>query len=114
MNNEILIYEGEGKTIEVQLDTYADTVWLNRLQLAELFDRDVKTIGKHVNNVFREGELEETSTVAKFATVQTEGERQVAHYNLDILASYMLAFVAISSYFFKEHFQAFIKILAAT
>tara|TARA_R110002095_G_scaffold206127_3_gene189897 strand:+ start:2252 stop:3241 length:990 start_codon:yes stop_codon:yes gene_type:complete len=91
MNNEILIYEGEGKTIEVQLDTHADTVWLNRLQLAELFDRDVKTIGKHVNNVFREGELEETSTVAKFATVQTEGERQVerqvAHYNLDVVIS---------------------------
>ncbi len=45
--------------------------------MAELFGRDVKTIGKHVNNVFREGELEESATVAKFATVQLEGQRQV-------------------------------------
>ncbi|MFT7388618.1 MAG: death-on-curing family protein [Candidatus Endobugula sp.] len=91
MNKEILIYEDEGKTIEVQLDTHADTVWLNRLQLAELFGRDVKTIGKHVNNVFREKELDPSSTVANFATVQTEGERQVerhvAHYNLDVIIS---------------------------
>ncbi len=91
MNSNILIYQRENKDIEVRLDSEADTVWLNRLQLAELFGRDVKTIGKHVNNVFREGELDEASTIAKFATVQTEGERkvtrQVAHYNLDVIIS---------------------------
>jgi hypothetical protein len=57
--------------IEVRLDE--DTVWLNRNQLATLFGRDVKTIGKHINNVFSEGELNKASTVANFATVQNEG-----------------------------------------
>lgn len=91
MSNEILIYQGESQSIEVQLDTDSDTVWLNRLQLAELFGRDVKTIGKHVNNVFRDKELDKAATVAKFATVQNEGgrqvERQVEHYNLDVIIS---------------------------
>ena len=63
--------------------------WLTRAQMADLFDRDVKTIGKHINNALKE-ELD-NSTVAKFATVQTEGgrtvERQVEHYNLDIIIS---------------------------
>ena len=62
-----------------------ETVWLNREQLAELFDRDVKTIGKHINNALKE-ELD-NSTVAKFATVQTECNRKVTrdieYYNLD-------------------------------
>lgn len=63
--------------------------WLTRAQMADLFDRDVKTIGKHINNALKE-ELD-NSTVAKFATVQTEGgrtvERQVEHYNLDMIIS---------------------------
>jgi hypothetical protein len=71
--NDILIYETEDKQVEVQLAQ--ETVWLNRHQLAELFDRDIKTIGKHINNVFRKGELVKDSTVAKFATVQTEGDQ---------------------------------------
>lgn len=68
-----------------------ETVWLNRQQISSLFDRDVKTIGNHINNVFSEGELIEKATVAKFATVQKEGdrkvERQVEHYNLDVIIS---------------------------
>jgi death-on-curing family protein len=68
-----------------------DTVLLNRQQLAILFDRDVKTIGKHINNVYREGELTQISTVAKFATVQKEGERTIErtieYYNLDVIIS---------------------------
>ena len=63
--------------------------WLTRAQMADLFDRDVKTIGKHINNALKE-ELD-NSTVSKFATVQTEGgrtvERQVEHYNLDMIIS---------------------------
>ena len=91
MSNEILIYELSDKTIEVQLDGVKETVWLNRQQMADLFGRDVKTIGKHVNNVFSEAELDKSGTVAKFATVQTEGtrqvERRVEHYNLDVIIS---------------------------
>ena len=68
-----------------------DSVWLNRQQLSALFDRNVKTLGKHINNVFKEGELDKKATVAKFVTVQMEGdrsvERQVEHYNLDVIIS---------------------------
>ena len=85
----ILIYETADRQVEVRLAQ--ETVWLNRQQMAELFGRDVKTIGKHVNNVFREGELDKAATVAKFATVQTEGgrevTRQVEYYNLDVIIS---------------------------
>ncbi len=59
--------------------------------MSELFDRDIKTIGKHIGNVFKEGELEKASTVAKFATVQNECgrqiERQIEYYNLDVIIS---------------------------
>lgn len=87
---EIIIYQtSDGLTnLDVKLEN--DTVWLNRQQMAELFDRDIKTIGKHINNALNE-ELEDISTVAKFATVQTEGsrlvERQVEHYNLYMILS---------------------------
>lgn len=90
-DKQIEIFQsGDGQArIEVRLE--GDTVWLNRQQLAELFGRDVKTVGKHLSNVFREGELNAGATVAKFATVQKEGdryvERQVEHYNLDVIIS---------------------------
>ena len=68
MKNEIVIYRPNeiAEHIEVRFDE--DTVWLNRQQIAVLFGRDVKTIGKHINNVFSEGELEREVAVAKFAT----------------------------------------------
>lgn len=66
--SEMVVYnDGE---IELKAPLENETVWLNRNQISNLFDRDVKTIGKHINNVFKEGELEKASTVAKFATVQ--------------------------------------------
>lgn len=68
----------------------AETVWLNRQQMALLFNRDVKTIGKHINNALAE-ELQGFPTVAKFATVQKEGERvvtrNVEYYSLDMVLS---------------------------
>ena len=89
--NQIEIYQTAEQSIEVRLDDTQDTVWLNRQQLAALFGRDVKTVGKHLSNVFKEDELVKEATVAKFATVQTEGkrsvERQVEHYNLDVIIS---------------------------
>lgn len=88
MENLVLYQNGE---IELKVSVENETVWLNRQQLSELFDRDVKTIGKHINNVFKEGELEKDSTVAKFAIVQNEGGREVAreieYYNLDVIIS---------------------------
>lgn len=86
--NEIVLFENQGVKLEVNLKD--ETVWLNRQQLAILFDRDVKTIGKHINNALKE-ELKDIPTVAKFATVQKEGEREVSrtieYYNLDMILS---------------------------
>ena len=66
MNSHIEMYQsGE---IEIEVSVNHETVWLNRLQLSELFGRDVKTIGKHIWNVFKEKELEKIAVVANFAT----------------------------------------------
>ena len=85
--NEIVIFENDGIKLEVNMRE--DTVWLNRKQLAKLFGRDVKTIGKSINEALKE-ELD-NSTVAKFATVQKEGKREVTrdieYYNLDMIIS---------------------------
>ncbi|MBP5612714.1 MAG: virulence RhuM family protein [Bacteroidales bacterium] len=88
-NSEIIIYQPDADVkLEVRLN--GETVWLNRQQMAVLFDRDVKTIGKHVNNALAE-ELKGFATVAKFATVQQEGNRLVTrdteYYNLDVILS---------------------------
>ncbi len=87
--NEIVLFETEDKEIKLNVTVVQDTVWLNRNQMAELFDRDVKTIGKHINNALKE-ELD-ISTVAKFAIVQNEGgrdvERDIDHYNLEMVIS---------------------------
>ena len=86
--NEIILFENQGVKLEVNLKD--ETVWLNRQQLSELFGRDIKTIGKHINNALNE-ELKDMTTVAKFATVQKEGNREVTrdieYYNLDMILS---------------------------
>lgn len=87
----ILIYQNTDGNIKLDVHLQDDSVWVNRQQMAVLFNRDVKTIGKHINNVFAEGELEKSSTVANFAIVQKEGdrevERQIEYYNLDVIIS---------------------------
>ena len=88
-HGEIVVYQPDEVTrLEVRLEY--ETVWLNRSQLALLFGRDVKTIGKHVNNALKE-ELKYFPTIAKFATVQKEGgrlvEREIEYYNLDMVIS---------------------------
>jgi hypothetical protein len=91
MKNEIVLYQSNELPERIEVRIEEETVWLNRQQLAVLFGRDVKTIGKHINNVFSEGELIKASTVANFATVQNEGERrverQIEYYNLDVIIS---------------------------
>ena len=88
MENQIEIYKSSDNAIELQVSLDNDTVWLNRNQLAMLFDRDIKTIGKHINNVFLEGELSKKAVVANFATTAIDGKTyQVDHYNLDVIIS---------------------------
>jgi hypothetical protein len=85
---EIVIYKEFDRTefqIEVRVEN--DTVWLNRNQIAILFDRDVKTIGKHIANALKQ-ELNSFSVIANFATTATDGKvYQVDHYNLDMIIS---------------------------
>lgn len=89
MNNEIIKFVNGDLQINVTVSPNEETVWLNRNQLASLFDRDVKTISKHINNALKE-ELD-SWTVAKFATVQKEGsrniKREINYYNLDMIIS---------------------------
>ena len=91
MKNEIILFENQDVKLEVNMKD--ETVWLNRNQMSELFDRDVKTIGKHINNALKE-ELENQVVVAKFATTTQhgaiEGKTQThmtEYYNLDVIIS---------------------------
>ena len=85
--NEIVIFETEDKRISMPVMVENESVWLNRNQMAELFDRDVKTIGKHIINALHE-ELEGDSVVANFATTASDGKTySVEHYNLDVIIS---------------------------
>jgi hypothetical protein len=94
LKNEIILYRPDelAEHIEVRIDE--ETVWLNRQQIAKLFGRDVKTIGKHINNVFAEGELIRNVVVANFAITTQHGAIpgktqtvSVEHYNLDVIIS---------------------------
>lgn len=89
--SNVVIYRAEDghAKLEVQLDQ--ETVWLNLNQMAELFDRDKSVISRHLNTIFKSGELSREATVAKNATVQTEGGRDVMrsidYFNLDVIIS---------------------------
>ena len=90
--NEIILYRpNDAISLEVRLEN--ETVWLNRQQIAELFGRDIKTIGKHINNALKE-ELANFLVVANFATTKKYGRREgftqvveVEYYNLDVILS---------------------------
>lgn len=85
--SEVVVFEDGDNGINVHVRLDGDTVWLSRDQLAVLFERDIKTIGKHVNNVLLDGELDNT-VVAKFATTVNDGKTyQVEHYSLDMIIS---------------------------
>lgn len=83
----IIMYISEDNTISLDVKLENDTVWLNRLQMSVLFDRDIKTIGKHITNALKE-ELEGLPVVAKFATTASDGKiYQVEHYNVEMVTS---------------------------
>lgn len=94
MKNEIILYQSDALASHLEVRIEEDTVWLNRQQIATLFGRDVKTIGKHINNIFSEGELEKAVVVANFATTTQHGAIKgklqiisVEYYNLDVIIS---------------------------
>jgi len=81
MKNEIVLFETQDKSIVLPVMVEQETVWLNRSQMAELFGRDVKTIGKYINNALKE-EVD-FSIVAKIATVQVEGDLTLIRIKLE-------------------------------
>ena len=88
---QFLVYQTEDGKLRIDVRFEGETVWLSLNQLADLFQRDKSVISRHIKNVFEEGELSPASTVAKSATVQTEGGKQVTReiefYNLDVIIS---------------------------
>jgi len=92
--NEVVFYHGNESTVRVEVRIDNDSVWLNRHQIAVLFNRDVKTIGKHINKIFAEQELDDRVVVAKFAITTEHGALKgktqtlkVDYYNLDVIIS---------------------------
>ncbi len=87
---EIIIYKGD-EIPEIQVNLVDDTVWLTQAQMAELFNRDLRTINEHIKNVYKMAELSQDRTIRNFRIVQKEGkrevEREVEHYNLDMIIS---------------------------
>ena len=85
---DMIIYTTEDGLTKVETTFDGDTVWLSIDQMAELFQRDRSVIGKHVRNIFKEGELEKKSVWAKFAYTATDGKvYNVDYYNLDVIIS---------------------------
>ena len=90
-DSDLILYQTEDGRTRLQVRLEGETVWLSLNQMADLFQRDKSVISRHIKNVFEEGELSAESTVAKSATVQTEGGKQVTReiefYNLDVIIS---------------------------
>ena len=101
MNNEIVpynsnegnvvIYRTEDNSVQLQVKLENESVWLSQQQMVQLFDSTKQNISLHINNIFREGELQKGATVKEYLTVQNEGGRQVSrnvlYYNLDVIIS---------------------------
>jgi len=91
VQSHIEIYQAEDGKTEIAVRLVEETVWLNLMQMTDLFQRDKSVISRHIRNIFKEEELNRNSTVANFATVQIEGNREVERtiefYNLDVIIS---------------------------
>ena len=90
-NTNLIMYTTQDGVTKIQATFDNDTVWLSLDQMTELFQRDKSTISRHIKNIFAEGELVREATVANFATVQFEGDREVSrnveYFNLDVIIS---------------------------
>lgn len=90
-NSEFILYVSEDGTTSINVRLIDETVWLSQKQMAELFQKDVRTINEHIQNVYKEGELVKEATIRNFRIVQKEGSRDVSReiefYNLDVIIS---------------------------
>ena len=80
---EFLFYQTDDGQTRIQVRLEGETVWLTQKQMADLFQKDVRTISEHIRNIYEEAELQETATLRKFRTVQTEGSRQPVDRHLE-------------------------------
>ena len=89
--NQIEIYQANDGSAQISVQFEQDTVWLTQAQMAELFDKDVRTINEHLKNIYSSEELVADATIRKFRIVRKEGKRQVNrnldHYSLDAIIS---------------------------
>lgn len=87
----VIVYQLSNGSLQLKTDAKGETIWASLTQIAELFNTDKSGISRHINKIYKEKELLRRGTVAKFATVQMEGEREISreieHYNLDIILS---------------------------
>ncbi|MEW6653267.1 MAG: virulence protein RhuM/Fic/DOC family protein [Bacteroidota bacterium] len=88
---EIILYQAPDGNLAIDVKLEEETVWLTQVQMARLFEQTKQTVSEHVNNIYKEGEIERDSTVRKYLTVQTEGKRSISrereYYNLDVIIS---------------------------
>jgi prophage maintenance system killer protein len=88
MTDQIVIYQSPDGTTGIEVHLEAETVWLTQKQMAELFDKDVRTVNEHIRNIFKEGELAEHSVIRKFRITASDGKTyETSHYNLDVIIS---------------------------
>ncbi|PZX57026.1 virulence RhuM family protein [Algoriphagus ratkowskyi] len=91
MDNQIEIYQGSDGQTRIEVKFEQETVWLNQKQMGALFDKDTDTISLHLKNIYKDEELDETSTTEESSVVQQEGKRNVKRnvkfYNLDAIIS---------------------------
>ncbi|NCU33006.1 MAG: DNA-binding protein [Candidatus Moranbacteria bacterium] len=89
--NEIEIYQGHDKSIQIEVQFEQETVWLTQKQMALLFEKNIMTVNEHIRNIYEEQELDQDSTIRKSLIVQKEGKREVKRevllYNLDVIIS---------------------------
>lgn len=87
-DSSLLLYQTEDGQTKIEVRLHDETVWLNQMQLSELFDKDKRTISEHIQNIFKEGELIEEAVIRKFRTTASDGKSyQVMYYNLDVIIS---------------------------
>lgn len=87
-SGQILIYQAEDNKTRLEVKLHDETVWLTQKQMADLFQKDVRTINEHIRNVFEEGELARTATIRKFRITAADGKTyETQHYNLDVIIS---------------------------
>ena len=115
--SEIILYQTEDGRTRIQCRFENDTLWLTQALIAELFDKDVRTINEHLVNIFDEGELRREATIRKFRMVRIEGKREVAreieHYNLDAILAVGFRVRSHRGTQLKDTYSAEIRRLAA-